>query len=182
MKIYTSEVSQHGRELLILNEVVQFDKTGSVEVEDEFGEKLLRYSPWFTTERATLKVEKPKEYKIEDELKSQEILVLRAEIGKIEKKYEARAEKTKFLELEIEELKGTMAEVVTERDNLLIEKGNVKVVGEGEVELLNYKFELALLNINELRATCKELGVKEEKYVKEKDKKQLIETIISVAK
>lgn len=182
MKIYTSEVSQHGRELLILNEVVKFDKTGCAEVEDEFGEKLQKYSNWFATERAVLKAEKPKEYKIEDELKGQEITVLRSEIEKINKKYEARVEKTKLLEAEIAELKATMEVVVTERNNLLEIKENTGVVNTNETELLNYKFKLALLNLNELRATCKELGVAEEKYAKEKDKEQLIETIISVAK
>ena len=61
MKIYTSEVSQFGRTLLMLNKEVTFDKVGCAEVENDFGKAITNYCPdWYSTDKKELKKDAPK--------------------------------------------------------------------------------------------------------------------------
>jgi len=182
MKVYTSEVPQHGKTLNILNKKVTFDKTGCAEIEDEkFAKKLMNYSSWYSDKRPVLKEIKPKEFEIEDQLKSQELEAAMLEIEKLKKMNESRKEKVDKVRLESDDLRKELGKVVKERDEAKKALEDKEDTFNTIKEDLEYKFKLALLGLNELRATCKELEIKEGLYKKEQDKEKLIELIIKSA-
>jgi chromosome segregation ATPase len=181
MKIYTSEVAQHGKTIQVLNEEVKFDNTGCAEVDDKFAKRLMDYSEWFTSSRPKLKEIAPKEFEVKDVLNQQELEATKLEVEKLKKMNDSRKEKAGNLQKEIDDLRSELGKVVKERDAIKEDLDNKEEVVKKEIENLKYKYELALLGVNELRATCKELGIKEDFYKQEKDKEKLIDLIIKAA-
>ena len=84
MKIYTSEVPQFGRTILILNKEVTFDKIGCAEVEDSFGKDLINYSEWFTASKKEIVKENIKP--LVDDMSESIIEGYKLEIDKLNKK------------------------------------------------------------------------------------------------
>lgn len=178
MKIYTSEVSQFGRELKILNEKVKFDGTGCAEVDDKLGKSIIEYSSWYSQERPALKPIKPKEVELQEEVEKQNLELLQSEIVKLEKSNDSRKERIKSLEKESEDIRGEMQKVVEERDELKKREIEVAELHKKEIENLNYKCELSLMEIDELKAVCEKMGLAEGKYKNKKSKKALVELIL----
>lgn len=198
MKIYTSEVSQFGRTLLILNKEVTFDKVGCAEVENDLGKAIVSYCPdWYSTDKKELK----KEVKKLDEdtlMKNFEIEELKGKIEQLKKMDESRVSALKAKESENEQIREEMGKVVEEKTALELVLQNKEEIWNKEKEQLDYKFELALLEYEELVDMCGKLGIdlskykepvkkgkKDEDQEKEPrltiDKKGLIELIINAA-
>jgi len=199
MKIYTSEVSQFGRTLLILNKEVTFDKVGCAEVENDFGKAIVSYCPdWYSTDKKELK----KEVKKLDEdtlVKNFEIEELKGKIEQLKKMDESRVSSIKSKEAENDQIREEMGKVVELKAALEEDLTNKEVIWLKEKEQLEYKFELALLTEEELIDMCGKLGIDLNKYKEsakkakkgeedqEKelrltiDKKGLIELIINAA-
>jgi FtsZ-binding cell division protein ZapB len=114
-------------------------------------------------------------------LNQQELEATKLEVEKLKKMNDSRKEKAGNLQKEIDDLRSELGKVVNERDAVKEALKNKEEVVKKEIENLKYKYELALLGLNELRATCKELGVKEDFYKQEKDKENLIDLIIKSA-
>lgn len=178
MKIYTSQISQFGRELKIVNEKVKFDSTGCAEVSDEIGKKIVSYSNWYSEQRPKLERIKPKEVVLEEKMKEQESEILQQEIAKLKKMNDSRKEKSDTLTREIDDVRQVMGEVTKERDILKSRLAEVEEVHKKNIEELEYKFELALLEVDELKATCSKLGIPEADYSKKKSKKVIIDLIL----
>jgi len=180
MKIYTSEIEQFGKELKILNHKVKFDTVGCAEVDDEVGKKLVDYSPWYSeTKHAPKKVEVKKT--VEDQFNEAENEQLKAQIEKMKKSDESRASKIKALEQENQDIRKDMGKVVEERDKLKNDADAKQQIWDKEKAALEHKFDLALLEVDELKDMCGKLGIPEEKYIKKRSKKQLIEMIVNEA-
>ena len=199
MKIYTSEVSQFGRTLLICNKEVTFDKVGCAEVEDSQGKELINYAPdWYSKDKKELK----KEVKKLDEdtlMKNFEIEELQGKIEQLRKMDESRVSALKAKESENDQIREEMGKVVELKTALETELANKEEIWNKEKEQLEYKFELALLTEEELIDMCGKLGIDLNKYKEpakkakkgeedqEKeprltiDKKGLIELIINAA-
>lgn len=177
MKIYTSEIAQHGRKLKIANEIVEFDNTGCAEVNEEVAEKITNYSEWYSKERPKMKIE-PKKATFEDVVKEQHTEALQLEVKKLQKMNESRKEKADMLSKEINDVRSSMEDVTKERDTAKKRIEEIEEVHKKEVEDLQYKFELAMMEADELKATCEKMGMKEEEYIKKKSKKALIELIL----
>lgn len=180
MKVYTTEPTQFGTKILVLNEEVTFDKTGCAEVEDNLGQEMIDYSYMFNAERVKF-VEAntpPKVNKVEEGLKDEEIERLSLKIEKLLKQDEARKTKHSLLEAENGDIRKDMQKVIYERDQLKEVQVNIDNAHEKENEVWKNKFELALLEIDELKNTCKEMGLEEKDYAKKKNKKLLIDLII----
>lgn len=178
MKIYTSQIGQFGRELKVANEKVKFDGTGCAEVEEKVGKKILDYSDWYSTERPKLERIKPKEVVFEEKIKEQEAEVLKQEIVKLTKMNDSRKEKNEVLTKEIEDVRKGMEDVSKERDILKSKIKEIEEVYQKKVEELEYKSELSMLELDELKETCKKLGLPEESYLKKKSKKVIIDLIL----
>ena len=199
MKIYTSEVSQFGRTLLICNKEVMFDKVGCAEVEDSQGKELINYAPdWYSKD----KKEPKKEVKKLDEdtlMKNFEIEELQGKIEQLRKMDESRVSSIKAKESENDQIREEMGKVVEQKAALETELANKEEIWNKEKEQLEYKFELAFLSETELVDMCDKLSIDltpykeqpkkakkgEEDQVKELrltiDKKGLIELIINAA-
>ena len=177
MKIYTSEIAQHGRKLKLANEIVEFDNTGCADVEEKTAEKVLAYSSWYSKERPKMTIA-PKKASLEDVVKEQQSEALKLEVDKLQKMNESRKEKAEMLSKEIDDLRLSMEEVIKQRDAATVRIEEIKTVHKKEIEDLEYKFELAMMDIDELKGTCQKLGLKEEEYIKKKSKKALIELIL----
>ena len=183
MKIYTSEITHFGRSLNILSQVVKFDSTGCTEVDDSFGKKMIDYSGWFTSERKinSENVKTPT-LTVDSQLKDQEIEQLKEKIKTLESKKADILEKYKLLEIERQKSLDSISEVILERDKIKEDISNFEKVTKTEKELLEYKFELALLEKEELIDTCRKLEIPEEKFVNKRSKKTIIEIILKEAK
>lgn len=184
MKVYTNEPTQFGRKLLVLNEEVTFDNTGCAEVEKELGEKMVSYSTMFSEERIKLAEPAKKLSKVdeaEEGMKDLIISELQFKIEKLSKMDEARKSKYGLLEAENKSIRDEMEKVALDRDKLIEDQANIDNAHKKEVELLNNKFELSLLEVDELKNTCKELGLEEKDYAKKKTKQPLIDLILKAA-
>lgn len=180
MKIYTSEIEQFGKELHILNQKVKFDGVGCAEVDDEFADQLESYSKWYSkTKHAPKKVEQPKT--VEDKFNEQQNEDLKMQIVKLQKQDEARQSKIKAMESENRDIRTDMGKVVEERDALKKEAEAKQQIWDKEKEDLEHRFELALLEMDDLKDMCKKLGLKEEDYAKKRSKKAIIELIIKAS-
>jgi len=180
MKIYTSEIAQFGKELKILNEKVSFDKIGCAEVEDDFGKKMLEYSPWYSaTKHEPLKpvVKKTEENNLSDAI----IENLKLEIEKLNKKDDAKTSRIKSLETENNEIRSDMGKVVLDRDELKKLMEDKEQIWTKEKEQLDYKFELSLMDLEELKEMCSKLEIEEKEYKNKRSKKSIIEMIINAA-
>lgn len=199
MKIYTSEISQFGKTLLVLNQEVTFDRVGCAEVEDSFGKEVIKYAPdWYSKDKKELK----KEVKAVDEdslIKDGLIEELQEKIAKLRKMDEGRVSAFNEKESENRQIREEMGKVVVERDTLKTELESKEELWKKEKEQLDYKYELAFLSETELVDMCDKLSIDltpykeqpkkakkgEEDQVKELrltiDKKGLIELIINAA-
>jgi hypothetical protein len=185
MKIYTSEISQFGRTLLLLNEEITFDRIGCAEIEDDLAKKIIKYAPdWYSRDKKELK----KEAKAVDEdslLKDATIEDLQVQVAKLRKMDESRVSTIKANELENTQIREEMGKIVKERDDLKTDLGNKTEVWGKEKEQYDYKFELALLDIPELQEMCEKLSLDTKDCIKKSkkgeeptiDKKSLIELI-----
>ena len=199
MKIYTSEISQFGKTLLVLNQEVTFDRVGCAEVEDSFGKEVIKYAPdWYSKDKKELK----KEVKAVDEdslIKDGLIEELQEKIAKLRKMDEGRVSAFNEKESENRQIREEMGKVVEQKTALELDLQNKEEIWNKEKEQLEYKFELALLTEEELIDMCGKLGIDLNKYkeapkkakkgeedqIKEPrltiDKKGLIELIINAA-
>ena len=189
MKIYTSEVSQFGRTLLICNKEVTFDKVGCAEVEDSQGKELINYAPdWYSTDKKELK----KEVKKLDEdtlMKNFEIEELQGKIEQLKKMDDSRVSAIKAKESENDQIREEMGKVVEQKAALELDLQNKEEIWNKEKEQLEYKFELALLTEEELLDMATKLAVDTKECVKKGkkgeeptvDKKALIEVIVKSA-
>lgn len=199
MKLYTSEIAQFSRTLMILNKEVTFDRVGCAEVEDDFGKQIIKYAPdWYSKDKKELK----KEVKVADEdslMKDAVIEELQEQVAKLRKMDESRVTTIKEKELENSQIREAMEIVVKEKKDLDADLTNKAEFWLKEKEQLDYKFELALLDISELQDMCVKLGIDLTPYIKEKkkskkgeeesveeptltiDKKGLIELILNAA-
>ena len=180
MKIYTSEIEQFGKELKILHHKVKFDTVGCAEVDDKVGKQLIDYSPWYSETKHSLKKVEVKKT-IEDQFNAAENEQLKVQIDKMKKSDESRVSKIKALEQENQDIRTDMSKVVEERDKLKNDIDAKQQIWDKEKAALEHKFELALLEIDELKDMCGKLGIPEEKYIKKRNKKQLIEMIVNEA-
>lgn len=180
MKVYTSEISQYGKELLVANEIVKFDKIGCAEVSEEVADKLIAYSGWYTKEKMKpiepIKV-KSVEQKVDDSWKEQYQL----EIEKLKKQDEARVSKIKSLIQESEDIRKDMQTVVDERNDFKHKFESNSEIWEKEKEKFEYKYQLALLEVDELKDMCNKLGLKEESYKNKRKKEGIIDLIINAS-
>ena len=197
MKIYTSEISQFGKTLLVLNQEVTFDRVGCAEVEDSFGKEVIKYAPdWYSKDKKELK----KEVKAVDEdslIKDGLIEELQEKIAKLRKMDEGRVSAFNEKESENRQIREEMGKVVEQKTALELDLQNKEEIWNKEKEQLEYKFELALLTEEELIDMCGKLGIDLNKYKEAPkkakkgeedqesqltiDKKGLIELIINAA-
>jgi len=199
MKLYTSEIAQFSRTLMILNKEVTFDRVGCAEVEDDFGKQVIKYAPdWYSKDKKDIKKE-VKEVDQESLFKDATIEDLQEQVAKLRKMDESRVTTIKEKELENNQIREEMGKVVKEKTDLENDLTNKTEFWLKEKEQLDYKFELALLDISELQDMCEKLGIDLTPYKKEAkkakkgqeesveeptltiDKKGLIELILNVA-
>lgn len=199
MKLYTSEIAQFSRTLLILNKEVTFDRVGCAEVEDDFGKQVIKYAPdWYSKDKKDIKKE-VKEVDQESLFKDSAIEELQEQVAKLRKMDESRVTTIKEKEMENNQIREEMGKVVKEKTDLENDLTNKTEFWVKEKEQLDYKFELALLDISELQDMCDKLGIDLTPYKKEAkkpkkgeeentkeptltiDKKGLIELILNVA-
>ena len=132
MKIYTSEVSQFGRTLLICNKEVTFDKVGCAEVEDSHGKELINYAPdWYSKDKKELK----KEVKKLDEdtlMKNFEIEELQGKIEQLKKMDESRVSALKAKESENDQIREEMGKVVEQKAALELDLQNKEEIWNKE--------------------------------------------------
>ncbi len=189
MKIYTSEISQFGKTLLVLNQEVTFDRVGCAEVEESFGKEVIKYAPdWYSKDKKELK----KEVKaVDEDSQMKDVLIeeLQEKIAKLRKMDEGRVSAFNEKESEKRQIREEMGKVVVERDALKTELEGKEEVWKKEKEQLDYKYELAFLSTEELLDTCYKLEIDTKTCVKKGkkdeeptiDKKGLIELIIKAA-
>lgn len=177
MKIYTSQVEQFGRKLFVANELVEFDKTGCAEVTKEVGEKILAYSTKYSEARPVVEKIEPKKATLESVIAESDLENYKLEVEKLKKANQSRKEKAERLEKEIEDVKEEMTKVVSERDEAVKRVEEIKEVHKQKVEELEYRAELAMLEVDELKGICAKLEIPEVEYAKKKSKKVLIDLI-----
>lgn len=189
MKLYTSEITQFGKTLLILNKEVTFDRVGCAEVEEELGKLIIKYAPdWYSKDKKEIK----KEVKSVDEdslIKESVIEDLKEQIAKLRKMDESRVSSIKEKESENSQIREDMGKLVEEKKVLEADIANKEEFWKKEKEQFDYKFELALLTEEELVDMAGKLSVDTKECVKKGkkgeqptiDKKGLIELIINAA-
>lgn len=182
MKIYTSQATQYGKSLKILNKKVTFDKGGRAEVEDDHGKAMIEYSEWFTSEKPVAKEKPTKKDTQESSILESEIELLKGKIEKAKLQDESRVKKIKSLENENQSIRGDMGKVVEERDELKKVIENKEAIFTDEKDVLEMKYSMALKEVDELKEICGQLGVEEKEYIKKRSKESLIEIIIKASK
>jgi hypothetical protein len=189
MRIYTSEISQFGRTLDILGKEVTFDRVGCAEVADEDGKQIVKYAPdWYSKEKKEAKVEvKPAS---EDMLlKDATIEELQEKVAKLKLMDESRVSTIKAAELENSQIRSEMERIVKEKQDFETEATKKEDAWTKEKEQLDYKFELALLEIPDIQEMCTKLSLDTKDCIKKGkkdaeptvDKKALIELITNAA-
>ena len=183
MKIYTSQKSQFGRELLILNKVVKFDSFGSTEVEDNLGKDLIKCNPdWYSDKKFDFKEEikvaenTTKEFNKKDE----QIKELEEKIQFLSNVDSARKKEIEQSKILVEEFRMSLQKTTDEKkkaeEGFEIEVSKWKI----EKEKLQYTIELMKMSKDELVQTAASLDITEKEYAGLK-KDELIDVIVKKA-
>lgn len=180
MKIYTSQSPQFGRELLILNEKVTFDRFGCAEVNSELGAKLtMSYPEWYSSKKFEFKEElQIAENSVKElEDKSGEINSLKEDIERLKRIDSQRKDEIISKNLEIKDLQKALSSESAEKLKLAEELKIVKENSEREKDILKTKLELVDMKSDELKQTAISLKI-DEKVLSGLKKPDIIEAIV----
>ena len=176
MKLYTNQTFQFSKELLLLNELVKFDRFGVAEVQEELGKKIVKnYPDWYSDKKFEYK-EEPKTSNF-TEIEEKEIAYLKEEIARYKRIEEDRLNTISRKDEEIADLRKTLGEVVKEKESLISKFDNKENAWVKEREIFETKVQLIEMTSNELQQTAISLGI-EEKSFKGLKKPELVDLIV----
>ena len=180
MKLYTSEKHQFGKELQIANEIIKFDKLGIAEVSEEVGEKVIKYSAWYSDNpfdfsKELKEAEANNEKKVENEGQITEFKIKLEDCKKLD---EARVGEINRLKNELADFVKALEKEVELRKSLEQKLENFEKQAEKNLEVQEFRLKLSEQTLEELKETCAKLEIEEEKYIRLRKEEKIVEVIM----